>query len=61
MKRLAVLAGALLASLTLVSVAATTSAAPPTCRGEVATIVGTDAGEVIVGTDGCRRHRRRGR
>ncbi len=53
MKRMAVLAGALLASLTLVAMAATTSAAPPTCRGEVATIVGTDAGEVIVGTDGA--------
>ncbi len=44
--------GVLLASLTLVTVAATTSAAPPQCRGEVATIVGTDQGEVIVGTDG---------
>ena len=51
MKRMRALAGVLLVSLTLVAVAATTSAAPPTCRGEVATIVGTDAGEVIVGTD----------
>ena len=44
---------ALLASLTLISVAAVTSAAPPTCRGEVATIVGTEQAEVIVGTDGA--------
>ena len=53
MKGTIALAGALLASLTLVAVAATTSAAPPSCRGEVATIVGTEGGELIVGTDGA--------
>ena len=50
MKRIAALAGAMLASLTLVAVPAA-SAAPPQCRGEVATIVGTDGPDVIVGTD----------
>jgi hypothetical protein len=53
MNRMATPAGILLASLTVVAAVATTSAAPPTCRGEVATVVGTEQAEVIVGTDGA--------
>ena len=45
-----VVSAALLASLTLVALAATTNAAPPECGGKTATIVGTNRGETLVGT-----------